>query len=892
MQRLRSHCEWLFVVILCMIISVLGQQASDCALQLSADVQADSPQITLRWPPLDSAIAYAVSRKAQPDLAWGDPVALPPDATSYTDTNVLVGVTYEYQVYRAATNCNSYAYILSGIEVPLVDKRGKLILVVDNTLSPSLAPDLAQLQQDLVGDGWTVIRHDVPRMAVDPANSDPSVSGARANEVAAVKSLIRADYLTDLDNVCAVLLLGHVPVPYSGSINPDEHPDHRGAWPADVYYGDMAGVWTDSIVGSTAETSARNVNLPGDGKFDQSHVPGTVVLEVGRVDLSNLPSLNQSEVNLMRGYLKKNHSYRQALMSVQPSVLIDDMFGVVNGEAFAANSWANLGLLFGPSNVSTGRWLTVLTREDNCVWAYGCGPGTYSGAAGVVDTQHFLVYDVKAVFTSLFGSYFGDWNSQDNLLRAPLAGSRTSLTCAWMGRPDWYLHAMGLGETIGFATRLTQNNAGLYKPSATMNGFFLGQLNPAENMNAVHIALMGDPTLRLHPANPPTGLTAMTNNAGGVDLAWTFSVEGALGYHVYRASALEGPYTCLTAGILNTNVYTDTNVTSQRFYMVRSVHFEGTGSGTYLNMSQGAFAEAALSPASTNLNEWPGRGLGVWKINDVTGTAGDSSSGWDLLTVDGEFDVTATTTNQFTLRVMSIQSDGTPGPAAHFNNTNRYTWPVIIASNGIHGFDPARIDLRTSDFQGDLGGGTFKLELSTNSTTLNLIFTPNRAPVAQVAVFGRDWDKPVQISITDLLASASDLDGDPRALVQIGSSTNGTSIVRSGDTLTLTPTNNISETLTYWIQDVRPYRPGDTIRMAQGTISIVVLPQGLSFNAYHAIEIEWQGQVGHLYQLQSRLETQSDWSNQGEPMLGTGADTSFFERSSNVTKFYRIVPAP
>jgi len=53
-----------------------------------------------------------------------------------------------------------------------------------------------------------VIRHNVSRTAA----------------VTAVKALIVADYNADPLNTRALFLLGHVPVPYSGSINPDAHP--------------------------------------------------------------------------------------------------------------------------------------------------------------------------------------------------------------------------------------------------------------------------------------------------------------------------------------------------------------------------------------------------------------------------------------------------------------------------------------------------------------------------------------------------------------------------------------------------------------------------------------------------------------------------------------------
>jgi hypothetical protein len=42
------------------------------------------------------------------------------------------------------------------------------------------------------------------------------------------------------------VLIGNVPVPYSGDLNPDGHSDHDGAWPTDTYYAEMNGTWTDA----------------------------------------------------------------------------------------------------------------------------------------------------------------------------------------------------------------------------------------------------------------------------------------------------------------------------------------------------------------------------------------------------------------------------------------------------------------------------------------------------------------------------------------------------------------------------------------------------------------------------------------------------------------------
>src|SRR5262249_52512792 len=140
--------------------AVRAQVSADLAVEVSATVQkAPSPKITLTWPAKSTATGYTIYRKAFTDTSWGNPIASPAGtATSYADTNVSVGANYEYQVVRSG-GVGGYGYLATGIEVPLDEFRGKVILLVDSTFSSSLAAQLAQLEQDLVGDGWIVLRH-------------------------------------------------------------------------------------------------------------------------------------------------------------------------------------------------------------------------------------------------------------------------------------------------------------------------------------------------------------------------------------------------------------------------------------------------------------------------------------------------------------------------------------------------------------------------------------------------------------------------------------------------------------------------------------------------------------------------------------------------------------
>jgi hypothetical protein len=555
----------------CMLLSLCGaarvgaQTPRDFVIPLTARVAKKPLGITLQWES-SAATSLQLYKRTYGQTAWGSPIPLSPTATSYLDASVSVGTTYEYRLVRQAivgsSSITSLGFLCSGIEIPLKESRGRLILVVDETLGLPLASELTRLEQDLAGDGWIVVRRAVPRDAMPQQ----------------VKAIIRAEYELNPAATRSVFLLGHVPVPYSGNINPDGHPDHKGAWPADGYYAEMTGTWTDAVLFDAS--TGRNRNEAGDGRFDQSTIPDDLELEIGRVDLWGMTESGASETELLRRYLDKDHAYRHGALSVSKRGLIDDNFGVVNGEPFAANGWRTFSALVGASNIAELDWLTTL-RQETYLFAYGCGPGSYTSASGVATSSEIAGVERGAIFTMLFGSYFGDWDTENSLLRAPLAAGY-GLTCAWVGRPNWYQHPMGIGETIGAATRLTQNNAGEY---------------PTRHARSVHIALMGDPTLRIEPVRPPSNAVVSVSKTGEAYLTWTASQEPGVTYNVYRADAPGAAYIRL-----NRTPITGTSFLARRSdlarnadYLVRAVALTTTPSGSYFNGSQGIRCEMSQS---------------------------------------------------------------------------------------------------------------------------------------------------------------------------------------------------------------------------------------------------------------------------------------------------------
>ena len=567
--RAISAFVWLFIAAVSMWPArLVAETAADHALAVGAQVQRQPPMIRLSWPASTEATAFHIARKVTGTSEWGPETVLPGSATQFPDTEVTPGIGYEYSVYKITATYSAPGFVCAGIETSLIENRGTILLVVDETHATALAAEIARLRQDLAGDGWTVRRCEV----------------ARDDSPLRVKERIRAAYETDR-NLRAVFLLGHVPVPYSGAFAPDAHLEHQGAWPADAFYGDLDGGWTDATADMSIAAEPRNRNVPGDGKFDQSLIPSDLELEVGRVDLADLPAFSgKSEVELLRQYLEKDHAFRHRAIVVGRRGLIVDEFGLSTGEAFAANAWGNFWSLFGTAAVAEEPWFPTLSEQSR-LWAYLCGNGTYQ-SAGSLDISQLVATTSNAVFVGIFGSYLGDWDHADSILRAPLANSGTGLAAVWAGRPFWYVHPMGQGQTIGFCARLTQNNQTLYPPNSAGRG--------------VHIALMGDPTLRLHPVAPPAGLTAVRRGARAVKLAWSASAENVAGYHVYRALDPAGPFTRLTNSLVTATTFTDAAPPGGAIHMVRAVKLEETPAGSYWNASQGIFT--AFHPPRVSLS--------------------------------------------------------------------------------------------------------------------------------------------------------------------------------------------------------------------------------------------------------------------------------------------------
>ncbi len=543
-----------------------AQSCENVAIEITAIPSTSPVQITLKWKPVGFGTpTYRIWKKSKTSTSWGTAIAtLPSTDTDYVDAAVIVDSAYEYYVQGTGSTITSAGFVYAGIKAPAIHSRGAVILVVDSTFTTASAAGIKKMMDDLSGDGWQVIRHDF----------------LRTTSAVTIKAAIANDYATHA-NVKAVLILGHVAVPYSGDLNPDAHPDHLGAWPADVFYGSIAGSWTDATVNDVSAGYVANRNIPGDGKYDQSAIPASVELQVSRVDFYDMPAFSLTEVQMMDNYLAKDHSYKMDSLFVLHKALISDNFGYFSGEAFAGTGWRSFPVLVGRDSIAATSTLISDLNTSPYQWAYGCGGGSFSSAGGIGNTANYAANAGKGIFTVLFGSYFGDWNVTNNFLRAPLCQNPPALTNCWAGRPHWFFHHMALGENIGYSTVVTQNNNSL---TNTYN------IYPNYGAGWVHIALMGDLSLRTNYIKPVLALNVTTPYHDGAHLTWTASPDpGVIGYYVYRADSAYGYYTRLNATMITGTTYHDVFPTNGlKYYMVRPVKLESTPSGGYYNLGVGA----------------------------------------------------------------------------------------------------------------------------------------------------------------------------------------------------------------------------------------------------------------------------------------------------------------
>ena len=553
-------------------------------------------------------------------LSVGNPIQGPASSLVF---NTQKNVEFAAQYLNQNNQAEAIGYIAAGVlNEPIL--KGRTILVIDSLISVEAQSQLATLKNDLLASGWFF-----DELIVKRTDNPEAIKGK-------IQSLLAKGSFENN----TVYIIGHVPVPYSGYFSstgtrppPDGHVEgsgnHTGAWPADVFYADFEGIWEDILVKCTTGSQSRHHNIGGDGKFDPSELPGKASVDLGRVDFYDMPAFTESEIELTKEYLERTHKWKMGEIPYVKRALIDNNFGSLN---LASTGYHNFSCLIQKDSIFDNRDYFKSQALGNYLWSYGCGAGSYTSCNGIGNTNNFAQYKNKDsfnnIFTILAGSYFGDWDSKNNLLKASLAAG--SLATFWGGIPKWYVHHMGLGKHIGYGARITQNNS---------NEYFNGNFNAS--YRGVHIALIGDPTLTMIPVKPVKNVKATSQN-GKVTLTWSPSPD-ATQYEIYRIDTVNRTYIPVnTSGdcqtlIADTFFVDECNWSSGDYiYGVLAATGTTTPSGMYVNRSllttavvnhindvvKKAFNEMIFYPNPTNSYLYIRNSnikSGIWKVIDVSG---------------------------------------------------------------------------------------------------------------------------------------------------------------------------------------------------------------------------------------------------------------------------------
>ncbi len=593
------------IAVILTIQTVYAEKPSDFAVRLSREITSNGSGKTtykIHWENTAKTIGIAVYKKEIGGSMWLpigqiDSIGIKKGIDSWpVDSEPM-----EYMVQRIflpslpfaiATNIQydtvrqmmATGYIVIGEDRRLPDSHGTIALVIDSLVAKDISSQIDRLEQDLKSEWWKVARIIVPR-----AEKFSGVS------VLKTKNAIEQLYEQEKNALKAAFLIGHVAVPYSGLIRPDGHPDHLGAWPADAYYGDMDGVWTDISANDSVSASRQaNKNIPGDGKFDQNTIPSNIEVAIGRVDFYDMPafhdsnkqeSLYDTEIALLKRYFDKNHSFRSGnSLSIPRRALIDDNFGSYSPEMFASSGW-RLASICDKDSIRTGKALNIL-KDSSYMWFYGCGGGSYVSCSGVAVTTDFAKQPIKSVFTSLFGSYFGDWDNTNNIMRALVAADGQTLVCSWSARPHWYFHCMGLGYTVGDAFLASINNDGsssMYYPNVYFTQSFPNGIVYQAGQRGVHVALIGDPSLRMAMGGIPQASKLSISQPGTfTQLKWQPASDPNVQYIVFRADSTGKSKLLTDIPLQSTTSFNDSSVVRGKYhYSVYSVKLRNSPSASY-----------------------------------------------------------------------------------------------------------------------------------------------------------------------------------------------------------------------------------------------------------------------------------------------------------------------
>ncbi len=625
---------------------------------VEATAQEYPPQITINFlSTYYDDYSYEIYRRSLHGNNWGTKiVTVPANTPSWTDTNVSVGDVYEYQIRKKTANRDAIGYIAAGIRYDQSGYRGRMILLIDDSLITPLSTEIEQLKTDLVGDGWLVETIEAQR--VEGWNGGQAVTVVKQQIV----NVYNAAPSNDKPKL--LFIFGHVPVARSGLAleAADGHPENEGALASDAYYADIDGIWTDTGTHTSptdpTETTfgdSNNSNIPGDYKWDQNYIPSELELAFGRVDFADIVLPTTSEIQLYKNYLNKLHNYRHVVSGYDVGRKI--AIRAKGYEEGIDSSYRNALPIVGSANIVHHNNDTWLSDTGHANWVNNNGPfiayfqnlwKPEINAINQLGGLNAMLYSSDKSYWGLWGKetvslrdgQYDEWSGV-GLSRALLATGGLNLIVLWGTSPaSAIFFQSGIGETVGYSMKRSMdhdnNKFNIFEYHGAARGY--GDPNGhyfLKHSKTRHSHFNGDPSIRFFPVKPVSNLVTTPNN-NNVFLTWNPSSDTQIvGYHVYRSNQKLGQYTKLTTAPITSTSYTDNNpLTGNNWYMLRAIKLDTTGSGSFLNPSQGIFAKAVIGDTPPPTTVTPPSNLAANINNNTVDLTWDASPDNNIIGYD------------------------------------------------------------------------------------------------------------------------------------------------------------------------------------------------------------------------------------------------------------------
>jgi hypothetical protein len=543
-----------------------------------------------------------INRRALGTYTWSNvATALPAGTGHWFDTNVSAGDVWEYQIRRQNTwNYQSVSYDAIGYTIGSLlsdnsNYKGQIILLVSNEIPINLASKYTRLKKEITADGWYV-----NELIVNRASNWDS-----GNEVVAIRNQIANLYNNSAQNdkPKALFILGHVPLPRSGSadvVAPDDHSQNKGARGCDAYYADIDGIFTDTASYNPGGLSSNlAINLPGDFKWDQDFIPSNLEMAFGRIDFANLTDVTTAEQTLLEAYLDR----------------LSNNKNVVDGFDMGEKSAFNIG--YDNSNDGSYRSLINISRPDQVFenttgsnhnqWVQNNGPfKIYMQNRVAPEISDWLSYGMNSTVYSSDQSYwgFGDVPQPSGVysrIRAILGVDSKCLVALWTTTGINIFHQACTGMPLGIAMKeiMNHNATNLILEKAPQ------AYDTQDWWNRSHFAYFGDPTLNLYQVAPPSNLSIVTSD-NSAQMQWTNSVDpDVIGYHIYQSSSEFGVFERITTSPVNSNSYTIPNYQQGNWYMVKAIKVITSGCGKFLHSSLGIDLQGTIALNSSSILKSP-----------------------------------------------------------------------------------------------------------------------------------------------------------------------------------------------------------------------------------------------------------------------------------------------